>query len=95
MIKSLGARVEQEHTVHLRDARRIEQQTASFGNGLGNGSSSMLNGSNGGETDFEALVKGHTVPQQNVTDPWGDNGWADGGDPDTGLVSLSSKSDLT
>lgn len=86
MIKSLGAGVEQEHSVHLRDVRRIEQQTASFANGLTNGLSSGMNDGNG-EVDFEALVKGRSAPIGNVTDPWGEDGWADAGDTDIGFVS--------
>lgn len=85
VIKSLGARVEQEHTVHLRDARRIDQQTASFNHGLTNGSSSSMNSSTG-EIDFEALVKGQAAPTSSVTDPWADDGWADSADADSFLV---------
>jgi len=91
VIRSLGARVEQEHTVHLRDVRRIEQQTASFANGLAKASSSAMNGSNG-EIDFEALVKGQsaaTIPI--VNDPWEDDGWANGGeDADMAMVGMIS-----
>lgn len=61
MIKSLGQRVEQEHTQHLRDVRRLEAQTSTFDNALSNGSA-YTNGANGngGEVDFESLVKGQS-----------------------------------
>lgn len=95
VIKALSSRVEQEHSAHLRDVRRIEQQTASFANGLANGSSSSMHGTNGGEVDFEALVKGQIVPMPSVTDPWADDGWADGGDLNQTLVSLPIEPDLT
>lgn len=93
MIKSLGARVEAEHTTHLRDVRRLEAQTASFAEKLENGSaygmSSMGGSGSGAEVDFEALVRGGTPSAGGgqaasaSLDPW-DAGWADA---DDGLVS--------
>ncbi|KAK4688451.1 SCY1-like protein 2, partial [Tremellales sp. Uapishka_1] len=92
VVKSLGARVEAEHSQHLRDVKRIEDQTASMantfsnGNGVvhGNSSSSAMNG----EMDFEALVKGQTSApfQAAVTDPWGDDGWGENSDLDSTLT---------
>lgn len=73
--------MEQEHTQHLRDVRRIEQQTASFANNLAAGSSFELNGNGGGEMDFESLVKGRNgtpnpfAQSQASTDPWDVHGW--------------------
>lgn len=83
VIKSLGSRVEQEHTQHLRDVRRIEQQAERFDPSAANGSSFSLNGTNG-EIDFESLVKGGgslatpEIPSVAVSDPW-DEGWLDTG----------------
>ena len=91
-IKSLGNRVEQEHTQHLRDIGRIERQTATMGNGLGNGSALDLTGGDG-EVDFEALVKGRSStpnPLANstpVVDPWDMDSW---GSPDTSAAPLVS-----
>jgi SCY1-like protein 2 len=88
--------VEAEHSQHLRDVRRIEQQTASFVDGLTNGTSSTFH-TNGGDVDFETLVKGGAsgvpnplAPPVAVLDPW-DEGWADRGDADTTLVSLKTQ----
>lgn len=94
VIKSLGLRVEKEHTQHLRDVRRIEQQTAGYSPSLGLGSSSNGLGMamNGGEVDFEALVKGQNAnvvsPPMVSDDPWGnDDGWGSAGGDEVGLVS--------
>lgn len=93
VIKALGQRVEQEHTVHLRDVRRIEQQSASFANHLASGTAFELNGNGNGEVDFESLVKGQTGtpnPLAHVTaDPWDMDGWANS-DADTALVSRNA-----
>ncbi|WWC60474.1 uncharacterized protein I303_103047 [Kwoniella dejecticola CBS 10117] len=97
VVKTLGARVEQEHSQHLRDVHRIEAQTASLAaqNAFAlNGSSPNLGvGSNGGEMDFETLVRGSggsAAPSPNpafaasssvgMSDPWDDEGWLNGGD---------------
>ena len=87
--------MEQEHTQHLRDVRRIEQQTASFANSLAAGSSFELNGNGGGEVDFESLVKGRNGPPNpfaqssapSSTDPWDVDGWALGTE-DANIVSV-------
>lgn len=96
VIKSLGSRVEAEHTQHLRDVRRLEAQTASFAEKLENGSAYAIGGTgtggSGAEVDFEALVRGgsgaasQTQAVSASLDPW-DAGWADA---DDGLVSLQS-----
>lgn len=101
MIKSLGSRVESEHTQHLRDVRRLEAQTASFAEKLENGSAYNMGGMNGGSSgggggdlDFEALVRGGNgasgggMPQAQAAnlDPW-ETGW---GEVDDGLVSAVS-----
>ncbi|ORX34162.1 kinase-like domain-containing protein [Kockovaella imperatae] len=89
VIKSLGIRVEQEHSQHLRDVGRIEQQTSSFAGGV-NGSAFSMNGPSGnGEVDFEALVKGQNgianpLADAAPVDPW-DEGWADSGESDATL----------
>ncbi|WWD18087.1 hypothetical protein CI109_102535 [Kwoniella shandongensis] len=94
VIKTLGARVEQEHSQHLRDVHRIEQQTASLSatNSLGINGNGGLTGSGGGEVDFETLVRGGSAapspnPAVAVTDPWDDDGWLNGGDTGGGLSS--------
>jgi SCY1-like protein 2 len=93
VIKSLGTRVEQEHTQHLRDVRRIEQQTASFANSLAAGSSFEMNGGGGGDVDFESLVKGRNgtpnpfAQSSASADPWDVDGWGMGNE-DTSIVSL-------
>lgn len=94
MIKTLGARVEQEHAQHLRDVRRIEQQTNTYSQSHSNGANLGANGGGGGEVDFESLVKGTASPAPASTgtaglDPW-DDGWADSGDLDSSLVSPGS-----
>lgn len=95
MIKSLGARVEQEHGQHLRDVRRIEDQTANVTNGLANGTNGFNSTTNGvnGEMDFESLVKGQSTgnvfASPVVTDPWSADGWGDN-DIDSNLVSTVS-----
>ncbi|WWC87998.1 uncharacterized protein L201_002900 [Kwoniella dendrophila CBS 6074] len=96
VVKTLGARVEQEHSQHLKDVHRIEAQTASLAaqNAFAlNGHNNSLGGSsvNGGELDFETLVRGGSAaPSPNpavsntigVTDPWDDEGWLNVGDTD-------------
>lgn len=86
--------MEQEHAQHLRDVRRIEQQTVNYGRnqGLNDGNPFGTDGSNG-EVDFESLVKGTTgspVPPSSSAmgslDPW-DEGWAVSTDVDDSLVS--------
>lgn len=87
VIKSLGERVEKEHSQHLREVRKMEEQTS----GVTNGNASnpfdfnAVGGSN--EVDFAALVKG-SGPSSAPTvaaDPWND-GW-DTPDVDSSLVS--------
>jgi len=92
VIRSLGTRVEQEHTQHLRDVRRIEQQAERFNPQPTNGSSFGLNGNNG-EIDFESLVKGSSPAPPDVSsmsspDSW-DEGWLNAGS-DATLVSCTS-----
>ncbi|KAE8540149.1 hypothetical protein D1P53_004087 [Cryptococcus gattii VGV] len=64
VIKTLGARVEAEHTKHLRDVHLIEAQTASLAaanaaalNAGSFGGVGQSNGDGGGDVDFEALVR--------------------------------------
>ena len=91
VIKAVGSRVEQEHSKHLRDVRRIEQQTASFANNLANVNPFAANGNDDGEVDFESLVKGRNgTPNPfaaTTSDPWDVDGWATNDDGDNGLVS--------
>ncbi|WVW80312.1 hypothetical protein I302_102291 [Kwoniella bestiolae CBS 10118] len=97
VVKTLGARVEQEHSQHLRDVHRIEAQTASLAaqNAFSlNGSTPNLGGgSGGGELDFETLVRGGSAaPSPNpvfsstvgVSDPWDDEGWLNGDSDNVG-----------
>ncbi|OCF45272.1 SCY1 protein kinase [Kwoniella heveanensis CBS 569] len=60
VVKTLGARVEQEHSQHLRDVGRIEAQTASLAaaNAFALNNGNGFEGSGGGEVDFETLVRG-------------------------------------
>ncbi|WVR05700.1 hypothetical protein IAU60_002724 [Kwoniella sp. DSM 27419] len=98
VIKTLGARVEQEHSVHLRDVHRIESQTASLAaanafalNSAAGDSSAM---GSGAEMDFETLVRGAGGASPNPasviggtsSDPWDDEGWLNG-TSDGGLSS--------
>ena len=93
MIKTLGSRVEEEHAQHLRDVRRIEQQTSSYNQTLENGSAFNTDGTNGGEMNFEDLVKGtSSSPKPQASNsmggmPW-DEGWADSSGGDNGLVGF-------
>ena len=102
VIKTLGSRVEQEHAQHLRDVRRIEQQTSTYDQNTQSGSMFGSNGGGSGEVDFESLVKGTTSPamfngnpsNMGTTaslDPW-DEGCADSGDLDTSLVRVKHNS---
>ncbi|KAL1410897.1 Protein kinase domain-containing protein ppk32 [Vanrija albida] len=83
VIKTLGARVEKEHSQHLREVRKMEEQTNAFGNGTTDGASFDFNGVGAsGEVDFEALVKGQASGGASSSaaapaslDPWGDDGW--------------------
>ena len=86
--------MEEEHAKHLRDVRRIEQQTSTYDHNSNNLDSFGTNGNgNGGEMDFESLVKGTSSPVPPASssvgglDPW-DSGWADSSSTDV-LVSLS------
>lgn len=79
VIKTLGARVEAEHSKHLREVRKIEEQTSGFGNG-GAPNPFELNATTG-EVDFESLVKGQSAPApaaaaSSSAMPW-DDGWDD------------------
>ncbi|WVO13150.1 hypothetical protein L204_100762 [Cryptococcus depauperatus] len=69
VIKTLGARVEQEHSQHLRDAHRIEQQTASLAIANNEALNGNLTNVEGGEVDFESLVRGtaRTMPDFEIT----------------------------
>ena len=96
VIKSLGSRVEAEHSQHLRDLGRIEQQTVTYSpdmNGMARSSSGGVNG----DIDFESLVKGRggtpnpfaaVSATPNPADPWSDDGWLKE-TTDSGLVSRS------
>jgi SCY1-like protein 2 len=93
VIKSLGTRVETEHSQHLREVRKMEEQTSSFANGNGSENPFDFDAVNAQEVDFEALVKGggggaaassSTATVASAADPWGD-GWAD--EADSTLVS--------
>lgn len=86
VIKTLGARVEKEHSQHLREVRKMEEQTNAFSNGTTDGTPFDFNSVVGasGEVDFEALVKGSgggassSTPAASASlDPWGDDGWGD------------------
>ncbi|WWC96791.1 hypothetical protein V866_003665 [Kwoniella sp. B9012] len=104
VVKTLGARVEQEHSQHLRDVHRIEAQTASLAaqNTFSlNGSTPNLGGGAGGEMDFETLVRGGSAsaaPSPNpvfsntvgATDPWDDEGWLNGDSDNAGIGPLSN-----
>jgi SCY1-like protein 2 len=75
--------VEEEHAKHLRDVRRIEQQTNTYQNTETNSFGMIGNGNGNGEMDFESLVKGGSgtspVPPSSGNmglDPW-DEGWTD------------------
>ncbi|WVQ97082.1 hypothetical protein IAU59_004192 [Kwoniella sp. CBS 9459] len=102
VVKTLGARVEQEHSQHLRDVGRIEAQTASLAAAnafaLNNGSGGL--DSSGGEVDFETLVRGgagSAAPSPNlaqggngaigISDPWEDEGWLNVTDTSNSLTS--------
>ncbi|WRT65846.1 uncharacterized protein IL334_002797 [Kwoniella shivajii] len=106
VIKTLGVRVEQEHSQHLRDVHRIEAQTASLAaqnaHSLNGNTNSFggVTGGGGGEVDFETLVRGgagSAAPSPNpavgsmgITDPWNDDSWLNGGDTDNTLSNFSS-----
>ncbi|TXT13561.1 hypothetical protein VHUM_00928 [Vanrija humicola] len=86
VIKTLGARVEKEHSQHLREVRKMEEQTNAFSNGTTDGTPFDFNGVGAsGEVDFEALVKGQSGGSSTAAaasasaslDPWGDDGWGD------------------
>ena len=54
MIKTLGERVEREHSQHLRDSQRIEDRSGGFDiNATSNGAPKL-----GGTVDFQTLVAG-------------------------------------
>jgi SCY1-like protein 2 len=93
VIKSLGSRVESEHSKHLREVKKMEEQTNSFANGNAENPFDFSGGGSSQEVDFEALVKGggggaaassSTATAASAADPWGD-GWAD--EADSTLVS--------
>lgn len=78
-IRQLGARVEEEHTRHLAEIKRLEE-TSGAGSSRGgarsqrNGDSAGMLGSNGAEVDFESLVRGNSAQgsRRAVTpDPFG------------------------
>lgn len=81
-IKTLGARVEQEHLQHLRERQRIQSQTASFAPQAGELTSGGLLPTNG-EIDFASLVASAHGGASNATtpaaatemDPWGSDPW--------------------
>ena len=64
-IRQLGARVEEEHTRHLAEIKRLEETSGTGssrarGTSHENGDFGML-GSNGGDVDFESLVRGNSA----------------------------------
>lgn len=79
VIKSLGNRVEREHSEHLRAIRRADEQTSSFA-GASTTTESGFGMNNGGEVDFAALVGSNTgagrsngtrgVHALSLDDPW-------------------------
>ncbi|BEI87034.1 hypothetical protein CcaverHIS002_0703800 [Cutaneotrichosporon cavernicola] len=74
VIQSLGARVEKEHSQHLREVRKMEEQTTSFAT---NGAPGDFTAPSG-EVDFETLVKGGATTSAPATiDPWSMDGWDD------------------
>lgn len=77
VIQGLGARVEKEHSQHLREVRKMEEQTSTFAT---NGGGDFTKPS--GEVDFETLVKGGagvgaTTSASASIDPWTMDGWDD------------------
>lgn len=82
VIRALGERVAREHGEHLRDVRRLEQSAVPTPSAVG----WEAPVTNGGEVDFEALVKGGSAGQAAAS---GADGWGDGWDADDGLVSTS------
>lgn len=92
VIQSLGARVEKEHSQHLREVRKMEEQTTSFAtNGVPGDFTAPS-----GEVDFETLVKGGsggvgaTTSAPATIDPWSMDGW-----DDDNLVSSPAHFELT
>lgn len=78
VIQSLGARVEREHSQHLREVRKMEEQTASMH--VSNGDNPFDFSGQTQEVDFETLVKGGTpsgsTPAAATTaDPWDMDSW--------------------
>jgi len=93
VIKSLGARVETEHSKHLREVRKMEEQTNSFANGSSENPFDFNAVGSSQEVDFETLVKGGgavsspaAASAAAAADPWGD-GWDDPAPADNSLVS--------
>lgn len=59
VIKQLGSRVEEEHSRHLAEIKRLEETSGNGSSRNGASTSLMGEGLNGnGEVDFEALVRG-------------------------------------
>jgi hypothetical protein len=96
VIKSLGSRVESEHSKHLREVKKMEEQTNSFANGNAENPFDFSGGGSSQEVDFEALVKGGggasaaAPAAAAAVDPWGD-GWNDTPDADSSLVSYIAR----
>ncbi|KLT42100.1 kinase-like protein [Cutaneotrichosporon oleaginosum] len=91
VIQGLGSRVEKEHSQHLREVRKMEEQTTSFATNGAPGDFAAPSG----EVDFETLVKGGgsasntgaTTSAPATIDPWSMDGWDD--DNLTSFASLS------
>lgn len=78
VIQTLGARVEREHSQHLREVRKMEEQTATMS--VSNGDNPFDFSGQSQEVDFETLVKGGTPSAStqaaaSTDDPWDMDNW--------------------
>lgn len=78
VIQTLGARVEREHSQHLREVRKMEEQTATMN--VSNGDNPFDFSGQSQEVDFETLVKGgtpsgSTPAAASTADPWDMDSW--------------------
>ncbi|EJT45147.1 clathrin-coated vesicle protein [Trichosporon asahii var. asahii CBS 8904] len=78
VIQTLGARVEREHSQHLREVRKMEEQTATMN--VSNGDNPFDFSGQSQEVDFETLVKGGTPSAStpaaaSTADPWDMDNW--------------------
>lgn len=78
VIQALGARVEREHSQHLREVRKMEEQTATMN--VSNGDNPFDFSGQSQEVDFETLVKGgapsaSTQAAASTDDPWDMDNW--------------------